>query len=103
MKRKETAELTVAVIGGCGHVGLPLGVKFALAGLPDSIKANSVSGNITLALPEGASFTAKLDTVSGSLSCAFAGTLGSDLVIVGDGKAEYRFSTVSGNLAIEKN
>ena len=78
-------------------------IKFALASLPDSIKANSVSGNITLALPEGASFTAKLDTVSGSLSCAFAGTLGSDLVIVGDGKAEYRFSTVSGNLAIEKN
>ncbi len=78
-------------------------IKIALASLPDSIKANSVSGNIKLALPEGASFTAKLDTVSGSLSCAFAGTLGSDLVVVGDGKAEYRFSTVSGNLAIEKN
>ena len=78
-------------------------IQLALAIAPDSIKANSVSGNIKLALPEGASFSANLDTVSGSLSCAFPGTLGSDLVVVGDGKAEYRFSTVSGNLAIEKN
>ena len=23
---------TIAIVGGCGHVGLPLGVKFALAG-----------------------------------------------------------------------
>ena len=27
----------VAIIGGCGHVGLPLGVKFALAGAKTSL------------------------------------------------------------------
>ncbi len=32
MKHKKPGSLKVAVIGGCGHVGLPLGVKFALAG-----------------------------------------------------------------------
>ena len=78
-------------------------VRLALANVPDSIRANSVSGNIKLALPEGASFSANLDTVSGSISCAFPGTIGSDLVVVGDGKADYHFSTVSGNLNIEKN
>ena len=78
-------------------------IRLALANMSESIVTNSVSGDVKLALPEGAGFTAKLDTVSGSISCAFPGTLGSDLVVVGDGKAEYRFSTVSGNLNIEKN
>ncbi|MEA4915262.1 MAG: DUF4097 family beta strand repeat-containing protein [Christensenella sp.] len=78
-------------------------VRLSFANIPDKIKVNSVSGNIVVALPEGANFTAKLDTVSGSISCAFAGTLGSDLVVVGVGGAGYNFSTVSGNLAIEKN
>ena len=78
-------------------------VKLLFATAPDEVTADSVSGNITLALPEGTGFTAKLDTVSGSLSCAFAGTLGSDLVVVGDGGVSYRCSTVSGNLNIEKN
>ena len=78
-------------------------VKLAFANLPEKIKVDGVSGSITVSLPENADFTAKLDTVSGSLSCAFAGTLGSDLVVVGNGNASYRFSTVSGSLKIEKN
>ena len=64
---------------------------------------DGVSGRITIALPETAGFTAKLDTVSGSLSCAFPGTLGSDLVVVGDGNADYSFDTVSGSVSIDKN
>ena len=62
-----------------------------------------VPTGFAISLPEGASFTAKLDTVSGNLSCAFPGTLGSDLVVVGDGDATYRFNTVSGSVRIEKN
>jgi len=30
--QKNLEKVTVAIIGGCGHVGLPLGVNFALAG-----------------------------------------------------------------------
>jgi len=41
--------------------------------------------------------------VSGNLSCAFPGTLGNDLVVVGDGSANYRFNSVSGSVKIEKN
>jgi len=78
-------------------------VRLAFANTPDQIKVDGVSGSITIALPADAGFTARLDTVSGSINCAFAGTLGSDLVVVGDGSANYRFDTVSGSLNIEKN
>ena len=78
-------------------------INLSFANVPDRLDADGVSGNVTVALPEGANFTAKLDTVSGSLSCAFPGTLGSDLVVVGDGTANYRFNTVSGSVKIEKN
>ena len=75
----------------------------ALTVSPEKIEVDGVSGNVKVALPEGASFTAKLDTVSGALTCAFPGTLGSDLVIVGEGAASYRFNTVSGSVMIDKN
>jgi hypothetical protein len=78
-------------------------INLAFANTPEKIDVDGVSGNIHVALPEGASFTAKFDSVSGSLSCAFPGTMGSDLVVVGDGTASYRFNTVSGSLKIEKN
>ena len=78
-------------------------ITLGLAIVPDKIDVDGVSGSITVSLPESASFTAKLDTVSGSLNCAFPGTLGNDMVVVGDGSASFRFSTVSGSLNIEKN
>jgi len=78
-------------------------VQIAAANVPKSIDVDGVSGRITIALPETAGFTARLDTVSGALSCAFPGTLGSDLVVVGDGSADYSFDTVSGSVSIDKN
>lgn len=78
-------------------------INLAFTNTPDRITVDNVSGNITVALPEGTNFTAKYDSVSGSLSCAFPGTIGSDQVVVGDGTASYRFNTVSGSLKIEKN
>ena len=77
--------------------------NLSLAVSPEKLDVDGVSGNIKVALPEGSSFTAKLDTVSGNLTCAFQGTMGSDLVVVGDGAATYRFNTVSGSLTIDKN
>lgn len=73
------------------------------ANVPNKIKADGVSGNVTLKLPENAGFTAKLDTVSGGLSCAFSGTMSDKMVVVGDGSASYRFNTVSGSIRIEQN
>jgi hypothetical protein len=56
-------------------------------------------GNVTLKLPETAGFTAKLDSVSGGLSCAFPGTLSGQDGCSWDGSASYRFNTVSGRSA----
>jgi len=78
-------------------------MRLSCATVPDKINADGVSGSITVLLPDSAGFTAKLDSVSGSISCDFAGTLGQDMVVVGDGSADYRFNTVSGSLHIEKN
>ncbi len=78
-------------------------IRLSCANVPDSINVDGVSGSIALALPEGAEFIAKLDSVSGSISCDFPGTLGEDMVVVGDGSANYRINTVSGSLKIEKN
>lgn len=78
-------------------------VRLAFSTAPDQIKVNEVSGSVTVALPADANFTANLDTVSGSISCEFPGTLGNDRVVVGDGSAQYRFDSVSGSLNIVKN
>ena len=91
----EFGEIDVETVSGS--------VRLGNATVPSSIDVDGVSGSITVALPETAGFTGKLDSVSGSISCDFPGTLGSDLVVVGDGSANYRFSTVSGSLRIEKN
>lgn len=77
--------------------------RLGCATAPEKIDADGVSGSVTVALPETAGFTARLDSVSGSISCDFPGTLGQDMVVVGDGSANYRFNTVSGSLHIEKN
>lgn len=78
-------------------------LRFVCATAPSKINADEVSGSIAVALPETASFTARMDSVSGSISCDFSGKLGSDMVVVGDGDAIYRFNTVSGSLRIEQN
>jgi hypothetical protein len=68
---------------------------------PEEIDGDSVSGKITLILPEGAGFTAKLDSVSGSLSCEFPGTLSDKKIVSGDGSGDYSFNSVSGGISIE--
>jgi len=78
-------------------------VNLALATAPQELEVDGVSGSVTVALPANAAFTARMDSVSGSLNCEFEGTLGSDLVVVGGGGAEYRFGTVSGSVNIQKN
>ena len=37
MKRKVVGRYDVCIIGGAGHVGLPLGVRFALAGFTTAL------------------------------------------------------------------
>ncbi len=69
---------------------------------PGALSVDLTSGPIRLTLPEEASFTATLDTVSGQWHCQnrrppSRGTAMS----AGQGEGTYRFSTTSGDVTIQ--
>ena len=65
-----------------------------------SASFDAVSGDITLSLPQGSSFTAEIDTVSGSFSSDFETAKQGDEYRCGTGGIELSFETVSGNVEI---
>ncbi len=67
-----------------------------------SAEINTVSGAITLYLPDGSGFTAKHETVSGRINSDFAFTTAGKKYTCGDGKCEIDAETVSGDLNIRK-
>lgn len=72
-------------------------------------KANSVSGSVTLVLPEDAGFKAEIKTVSGSIDCEdFSLKILSSKknhleAEAGDGDGEIEVHTTSGSVSIKKN
>lgn len=61
----------------------------------------STSGNIALALPQESGFTLEADTVSGDISCGLPTVSESrNRRICGDGSAEFKTDTVSGDVII---
>lgn len=70
---------------------------------PAIIKMNSVSGRITIRIPENDGFTAKYESVSGRFSSGeFAVTTSNKRVVYKNGEADFNLETVSGNILIEK-
>ncbi|MGI5971256.1 MAG: DUF4097 family beta strand repeat-containing protein [Oscillospiraceae bacterium] len=69
---------------------------------PKSIDAETVSGSIELLLPSDSSFTAELDSVSGSIEYDFMAKGGKNYIIVGDGSSEFRIESISGGLSIRQ-
>lgn len=69
---------------------------------PDKADLSSVSGSITLYLPEDCGFTAKLESVSGKVSSDFAMTSEGKKYTFGDGRCKISAETVSGGLNIRK-
>ena len=61
-----------------------------------SVDTDTVSGDVTLVIPEDNGFTAELDTVSGELSCDDGLKKQKDKYIYGDGSADFSFESVSG-------
>ena len=69
----------------------------------NAIKADSTSGKVHICLPEGAGFTAKVDTVSGSVK----GNMpmqreGKNTYTSGDGGCKITVDTISGNVQLDK-
>lgn len=68
---------------------------------PREVDADTVSGNVTLRLPQDASFTAKVDSVSGDVSTDFNVTREKKRYVCGDGRNEFELDSVSGDMRIQ--
>lgn len=69
---------------------------------PQTLDHRSVSGGITVTLPETTSFMLEFKTVSGSFYCDIPHTTRGETYIVGSGGKRYTVHTTSGNVIIRK-
>lgn len=81
-------------------------MEFALTECPAQAELESVSGDVTLALPDNDGFTANYSSVSGEFESEFP-TTGSKgkhdgTAVYGTGSAKLRFSTTSGEMEINR-
>ena len=76
-------------------------LNIATSVLLEAAECDSVSGNITLTIPEENGFTAELDTVSGKFNCDLPVVIHGDKRIHGDGSAEFEFDTTSADVTIK--
>ena len=67
----------------------------------EKAEISSTSGSVTAALPEEPGFTAKVHTVSGSVSCDLEARRDGDRYIRGDGSVSVSIGTTSGNVRIQ--
>lgn len=68
---------------------------------PEELELDCVSGKLTITLPEDATYTADLDTVSGRISSEFSPEYNGSHTY-GDGTCRIEADTVSGNIIIQK-
>lgn len=70
--------------------------------VPERIEMNSVSGDLTLTLPEGSGFTVDQDSLSGALSSDFATSSDGGKIVSGDGACRIELDGVSSGIRIRK-
>lgn len=69
--------------------------------VPESIRAEAVSGSVTICLPENAGFTANADSVSGSVKGSMPMTRSGDRYTAGNGECRISVETVSGGIRFD--
>lgn len=74
----------------------------SLTNNPSRISIDSVSGDLTLFLPEDCGFTVGMDTISGDFASEFASSESGKFHIYGDGRCRISVSGVSGDLAVRR-
>ena len=90
-------ELSAGTISGA--------VEAALAACPQQARMTSVSGGLTLALPEDAGFEAAFSSMSGEFRSDFpvSGDRGpSGRALYGDGRCKLEFATTSGSMVVAR-
>ena len=73
-----------------------------LENVPDQVKMDSMSGDLTVPLPEDAGFTVSLDAMSSDFSSDFPTVKKNKSYVCGDGHCKIDVSTMSGDVAILK-
>ena len=68
---------------------------------PETVKVSTVSGAVTLCLPETAGFTLALSTVSGACDLSLPCAVENGSYICGDGRGAYRIDTTSGDVCVK--
>lgn len=74
-----------------------------LENVPNLIKMDSMSGDLTLTLPEDAGFTVSLDAMSSDFSSDFPTVKKNKSYVCGDGHCKIEVSAMSGDVAILKS
>lgn len=69
---------------------------------PDQITTDTVSGKVTVSIPENDGFCYYKDTLSGKLQCDFSVTQEEDKGTYKNGKSEFSFHSISGDITIKK-
>lgn len=93
-------DLTVQGCHGLEIDTVSADVTAELKTVPGYVHADTVSGDITLYLPEDASFRAETSFVSGSFHTEIPVTREEKQYVAGNGDAQFRFSGVSGSVNI---
>lgn len=73
-----------------------------LENVPNLIKMDSMSGGLTLTLPEDAGFTVSLDAMSSDFSSDFPTVKKNKSYVCGDGHCKIDVSAMSGDVSILK-
>ena len=66
------------------------------------LETDTVSGDVTLTLPESSGFTLEFDTVSGDLNCELPMTNKNGKHICNDGSAEFEADSTSGDFTVKR-
>ena len=99
-----SGEMTIGGIFGSARLNSTSGAVWLTDG-SDGIKEleiGTVSGDVTLQLPESAGFNMMVSTVSGDVSSVFGLTKNGSNYVYGDASADFDIDTVSGDITIQE-
>lgn len=99
-----SGEMTIGGIFGSARLNSTSGAVWFTDG-SDGIKEleiGTVSGDVTMQLPESAGFNMMVSTVSGDVSSVFGLTKNGSNYVYGDASADFDIDTVSGDITIQE-
>lgn len=78
-------------------------MEFWLKECPKKLDCDTTSGEVVVSIPENDGFTAKIDTVSGTLRSDFKETeIENKKIVYKNGSANFKFDSVSGSVVIKR-